>query len=240
MSKRISNGAILYEGASLFNQQPIVAIVNNLITPTSNRKTGDMLQVFVLPTNHIPTEALKNKADKSVCGSCPLKQNICYVNPITLNQIWRSYKKGNYKYINDDVYNYIKTNKFKVRLTAYGEATAIPFKYWQKLIHSCDGLTGYTHTWRTCEDIWKRYLMASIHSPWEKEKALSKGWRTFRIVLPDESLETDEVYCKYSTDKMQCQACMLCNGTQSNSKSVVDIIHGTRWKINNFELLRNK
>ncbi len=237
---RNSNGVIIYEGESLFNREPIVALVTGILTPSSNRKTGDMLQSFIIPANYKPTEAINLKKDSSVCGSCPLRKNICYVNAVTLNNIWRAYKTGKYNYVTEELYDYIKTNKFKLRLTAYGEAPAIPFEYWKRLIDNCSGITGYTHRWRSCDEVWKNYLMASVHSSEERDKAYSKGWRTFRIALENELLDKSEVMCKYSSDKMQCATCLLCNGNMNNNKlSVVDYIHGTNWKKNSFNQLKS-
>jgi hypothetical protein len=66
-----SNGAILYEGPSLLDGMPIVAIVTGLASASANGKTGAMLQTWILPRDVHPSRALDTGADASVCGRCP-------------------------------------------------------------------------------------------------------------------------------------------------------------------------
>jgi hypothetical protein len=50
------NGLVLWRGASLLDGAPIVAIVTGLAAGSSNRKTGDMLQTWILREDMAPTE----------------------------------------------------------------------------------------------------------------------------------------------------------------------------------------
>ena len=64
------NKAILYEGPSLIDGQPIVAIATY---SDKNTKTGLMVQTYILCQNIDPRDANKTGADFSICGKCPLK-----------------------------------------------------------------------------------------------------------------------------------------------------------------------
>ena len=71
--KRPSNGVILYEGPSVIDGAPIVAIATGLKSPSSNDKTGTMVQVWILRADVAPHEAQKTGADESICGNCPMR-----------------------------------------------------------------------------------------------------------------------------------------------------------------------
>ena len=60
ISDRISdmaNGVILYEGPSLLDGEPIVAILTGLRSSSCNRKTGAMLQTWIMRADVSPAEA---------------------------------------------------------------------------------------------------------------------------------------------------------------------------------------
>ncbi len=63
-------GVILRIGASGLTNDTIATIA---IFNSTNRKTGDMIQIYYLPVNIPPTEAVKTGADESVCGDCKLR-----------------------------------------------------------------------------------------------------------------------------------------------------------------------
>ena len=71
MQKFNTNGRILFEGKSNIDGQEIVVILTGLDNKTSNKKTGDMLQSWILLKNHAPNTSHKNGLNKSVCGNCP-------------------------------------------------------------------------------------------------------------------------------------------------------------------------
>lgn len=61
----IQNSYLLYRGASLFNGREIAVVLTGLTTPSANRKTGVMIQSWILDTSSIPTEAVKTGTDAS-------------------------------------------------------------------------------------------------------------------------------------------------------------------------------
>ena len=98
-------GVILRIGASGLTNDTIATIA---IFNSTNRKTGDMIQIYYLPTNEPPTEAVKTGADESVCGNCKLRplvakqQDIkpCYVKKFHgPSAVYHSFKAGKYPYL---------------------------------------------------------------------------------------------------------------------------------------------
>ena len=63
-------GAIIYSGPSRIDGAPIVAIA---VWDSSNRKTGSMLQTYILRSDIDPRDANKYGEDFSICGTCDLK-----------------------------------------------------------------------------------------------------------------------------------------------------------------------
>jgi hypothetical protein len=65
----MKNG-IIYQGPSLLDGAPIVVIANY---SKSNRKTGGVVQTYILRADMNPLEASKTGADFSICGDCKHK-----------------------------------------------------------------------------------------------------------------------------------------------------------------------
>ena len=65
-STRSYPGVILRIGASGLTNDTIATIA---VFNSTNRKTGDMVQIYYLPTNEPPIKAVKTGADESVCGN---------------------------------------------------------------------------------------------------------------------------------------------------------------------------
>jgi hypothetical protein len=240
MLKNLPNGAIAWEGNSLLNDSPIVLILTGLNFPSHNSKTGDLIQSWVLQQDYLPSQAWKEGKDTGVCGNCPLKR-ICYVNLIPVNNLWRKYKAGGYPLLDNKILSRIKRRHRQLRVTSYGEATAIPFDAWIPLLEAAAGNTGYTHQWRDCDRRWQRYLMASVEDPKDVAIANSLGWRTFRPITSVNSLLPREIICTNSQDRdVTCEDCRLCSGTNRQGANIADLIHGIDWKIRNFQALAAK
>lgn len=82
---------IVHEGPSPVDGSPIVGILTGVTSPSANRKTGRMAQLWILPADATPLDAMRTGADAAICGSCPLRGTIgtdgkrrvgraCYVN----------------------------------------------------------------------------------------------------------------------------------------------------------------
>lgn len=235
----MTNGYIMWEGESLIDGSPIVAIATGFQTASANRKTGDLIQTYILRRDIDPVSAVRTGEDASICGDCPHrgvsdgKRNsgrTCYVY---VGQgalaVWRAYKRGVYR-------RWVASAcGRKVRLGTYGDPAAVPARIWLSLLRDSSGHTGYTHQWRDpAFSHLKSTCMASADSPAEALLAQSMGWRTFRVGRWGETerdrAHLSEVLCPASAEagkKMTCEVCLACDGAGSGRRGSVFIpAHG--------------
>lgn len=226
---------ILWEGKG-FNNKKAACICVGIDKPSKNVKTGEMIQAYLLGTDKGP---LKQKGKPHpVCNRCPLIENGCYVNQgQAVAGIYKKYKRGGYsKIIDFDIFK-----GKKIRWGSFGEGLLVGLTLLKKVNKIVDGWTAYTHNWHYKKyQPFKKYMMASVESLKDAQKAWDAGWRTFRIVQSVEDKTANEIICpatpyyKEKTGKtIQCIDCMLCSGTNSKSpKSVVIVAHGNAAKLN--------
>ena len=241
--KKLS-GYIIYRGASLLDDKPIVVVA--ITGKSSNSKTGDMIQTYILVDNEkSPVESAKALDDVSVCGDCKHRRGLggsCYVN---LGQGPRSVMSGVIRGIYYDGAGdpypedaalwgaMIASRGRKIRLGTYGDPAAVPAYVWEKLTFQAAGHTGYTHQWKNGKaDHVKQWCMASVDTPKEMAIAKMEGWRTFRVRTADGSLEfSHEMKCPASAEmnkRLTCDTCMACSGGADSKKaSVTIIVHGS-------------
>jgi hypothetical protein len=221
----VSNGFILHE------DQHRVIIATGFETPSDNRKTGDMIQIWILVRSVSPTEAIKSGLDRLICGSCVHRgheengrfgvERTCYVNegqaPL---QIWKSWKAGNYPLLRSlECF----TGR-KVRFGAYGDPVHIPIGLALAIAGVSAGHTGYTHQWRKPSlQAWKSLLMASVDSIAELVIARSMGWSTFRV---GSEASAGESLCESTRVGTPCAVCQLCAGARGGLESVHIPPHG--------------
>jgi hypothetical protein len=234
----LQNSYVVWSGASLIDDSPIVLILTGFVSPTSNRKTGRfMIQSWIIRQDILPTYAAKSGQDFSVCGSCNLrlsKRGICYVNLLGVNNIYRAYRSGNYAQFGINELEVLKRYRYPIRIGSYGDPTAVPFDVWEPIILASKKYTGYTHRFKDCDVRWKQYLMASVESEAEAKYAQANGWRTFRIIAPDAPLSNNEILCRHTEDdRATCDSCLLCDGA-SSKPNIADRVHGLNWKVSNF------
>jgi hypothetical protein len=128
--------AIIYKGPSLIDNKPIVVVATY---SKRNRKTGGMIQTYILVDSLDPRVANKNGADHSICGNCPFRgtpnndpgralasNRTCYVRidqgPLLV-----------YKALQRGVYPFIRGHKAiadlgrgrMVRIGTYGDGAAV-------------------------------------------------------------------------------------------------------------------
>lgn len=173
-----------------------------------------------------PIEAIQTGEDKAVCGDCPLRRRICYVNMLRgpLN-VW--------KRIKDMRARKPIPNDKPIRLGAYGDPFFIP-RYLLKLLTQGRKHVGYTHQWmkKKARGL-ERYCMASIDRQTAelhgvtveelREQAKRQGYRTYRILEKGDSLLPGEIMCPHSTHGVQCIKCLLCDGKRSQYDKRKDI-----------------
>lgn len=225
------------KGMILNESENIVSIAT---FKSMNDKTGDMVQIWIMLKDVNPVEALKTGQDKAICFDCPHRQGSCYVNVGQApNQVWKTYKRGGYATLNLSKLKQVIKNK-PVRFGAYGEPVLIPIDIVKFIADNAKAYTGYTHQWHKVDFIeYKEYFMASCESAYEVLNAHYTGWRTFRVAKTEESdiMDTStEITCPNITHEVQCRDCTLCDGAKGAGKSIVVPVHGTKAKINAFNL----
>ena len=234
------SGYIIYRGPSLLDDKPIVVVA--ITGKSSNSKTGDMVQTYILVDNEkSPVESAKALDDVSICGDCKHRRGLggsCYVN---LGQGPRAVMdgviRGIYPYIWSDIEIMesfvVDVAQRMTRLGTYGDPAAVPAYVWALLLQDAKGHTGYTHQWQNGKaDHVKQWCMASVDTPKEAALAKMEGWRTFRVRAADGSLEfSHEMKCPASAEmnkRLTCDTCMACSGgTDSKKASVTIIVHGS-------------
>lgn len=227
------NGYVIYRGPSLINGKPIVVIA---ITKSSNVKTGNMVQTYILPDNNmLPTYNAKALEDEAVCGDCKHRRGkggSCYVNlgqGVTV--VTKSYWSGSYPE-SLSLASESCTGR-NVRLGTYGDPAAVPVHVWQSLLRFAKAWTGYTHQWHKSliDPLIMHYCMASVDSDSEFIQAQSMGYRTFRVRAKDQPLLDREFVCPASEEggkRKLCTECKACDGgidTHKASPSI--IVHGS-------------
>jgi len=233
-----SNGAVLWRGASLIDGAPLVVIAVGLASASSNRKTGGMVQTYILRADMDPVAAVRTLQDASICGDCKHRGNLsspgqargrtCYVNigqgPLG---VWRAWQRGRYPLAAD--LQAVGAGRH-VRLGTYGDPAAVPVEVWQQLTHGALGHTGYTHQWRRCDPALRSLCMASVDSENEALAARLRGWRTFRVAFPGDLARLPvEAICPASSEagkKLTCDRCLACNGASGRRGSIVIQAHG--------------
>ena len=227
-----AKGYVVWEGPSPVTGAPIVAV---LTMKTSNRKTGQMAQLWIIPRDVAPTDALKTGEDEAVCGSCPLrgdgtgKGRACYVviaqAPLA---VWKSYRRGIYPRIGVMQLAAL-LDGVKVRLGAWGDPAMLPLYIVRAVTEASAGWTGYTHQWASIPAVWAEYLMASVDSEAERQVANALGWRCFLVVADQAAMAAAphavECMATRTRNKRQCADCLACSGTRRGAVSgAVDIV----------------
>jgi hypothetical protein len=231
----MARGIVLYRGPSLIDGGPIVAIAS---WRSTNSKTGDCPQVWILREDTPPVRAARSGADRSVCGDCPLRGTIvdgrnvgraCYV---VLHQapssVWLACRRGAYREAGLAQVSRMFAGAF-VRLGAYGDPAAVPLKVWRAVLADARGWTAYTHQWRTAE--LQAIAMASVETDADARAAMARGYRVFRIVAPGSPRLPGHAACPASDEqgrRLTCMECRACNGTAGGAAApnVQIAIHG--------------
>lgn len=241
MSK--TNGYVMYEGPSAINGAPIIAVITGLATASQNSKTGAMAQLYILDASAKPSEAAKNGADESVCGSCihrlipGIKKRSCYVNlghgP---RAVYDGYQRGIYPAWNGSTFD------VPVRFGAYGDPAALPIELAEKIAKAAPrGRTGYSHQFASMPqelaERWARLVMMSADSEDDVSFAKRIGARFFRVLpkgadVSRAALGKGAILCPASEEagkRVTCSDCRLCDGASIGDKraSIVIPAHGS-------------
>ncbi len=234
---RNKNTVEIWRGKSLLTGDPIVVLLTGLGKST-NRKTGSMLQTYILHQDQDPTETIRQGQDIAVCGNCPLRAKVpgtlkgraCYVNvgqgPMAIWKSWKAHKvaPSSLTEIRD------KIQDREVRIGTYGDPMAVPARVWEALIKHTSGHTGYTHQWyHPAGKHYQRFLHASVESPMSASKARFQGWKTFQVLREGEPVKNAmgalECLSQKTGGRVTCEDCGLCQG--ENGPNVWIQVHGS-------------
>ena len=214
-------GYVLWRGPSPIDGKPIVVIA---VVRSANRKTGDMIQVFILCDDLNPLLALELGHDASICGNCPHRKQAdgsrsCYVNiGQSVMSVWKAYKAGRYKelWTNEELEHVVSGRG--IRWGAYGDPACIPHKLVGWLNKHAANHTGYTHQWREqFASPFKGVFMASCDGFTDYCDAMVSGWKSF-TVTPKGYKPSGIKQCPATVvdSQAQCLTCSLCSGDKAN------------------------
>lgn len=232
---RAITGHVFYRGASMLDGAPIVGIA--ITGGSTNRKTGNLIQTYILRSDIAPIDAIRSGADYSICGNCPHrgttgngKGRTCYVN---IGQgpraVYDGFTRGIYPDASQDDMARICAGR-TVRIGTYGDPAAIPFEYWRTMLRNSTGNTGYSHQWRDFPEF-AAICMASADSVADMREANAAGWRTFRVIQSGTDLVQGarEIYCPASEiagKKLTCAECLACGGNNGRRANIAIPAHG--------------
>jgi len=212
-------GYVLQRGTSPIDGKPFVVIMT---MKTTNRKTGDMVQVWILRDDVNPVEAIATGNDYSICGNCshrkqPDGTRSCYVNvgqaPLS---IWKAYKRKVYGQLSDLTPEMLQGRK--IRWGSYGDPALVSPILFATLNEHAAGHTGYTHQWREPWAQWcKGLFQASCDGLDDYLNASAHGWQTF-AVIPKGSQAYSGKLCPATAEnsQAQCTTCSLCDGAKTD------------------------
>lgn len=240
----MQNGFIFWEGPSQFNGEPIVAIATGLVRPSTNTKTGPMVQVYALSTRH-PVEAVHSGYDAAICGDCVHRGRIevgrdgksrnversCYVTLFRgPHTVFKAYQQGLYERVTPVMAQRMLARR-QVRLGAYGDMAAVPIEILDVVLAKAEAITGYTHAWERFPEC-SRFMMASVETEEEREAAHRLGFRTFRVRSKDGSALKGEGICPASKElgeqRVRCSECLACGGNSSIATGDISVlVHGS-------------
>lgn len=244
-----ANGYVLYEGPSKLTGEPIVVIA---IMESSNSKTGNMVQTYILRSDMDPREASRTGADKAICGQCPLRGDGFPDNPMKLAQhrecyvridqgaliVWKNFLAGKYPALTSTADITAIASGRMVRIGTYGDGAAAPSWVWSAMLSGAKGHAAYTHQWNRADSSsgtyyvgnggWGPYpwvYMASAESLDEARQAWAHGYRTFRVVNSTDELDPEhEIVCPNETRGVQCVDCGLCRGKKYGNDTAKSIV----------------
>jgi len=210
--------------------------VTGFLTPSVNRKTGDMLQAMISPVDVSPIDGIATGTSRNGCDTCPVK-SACYVNPRMPQAVWKASRGQSPVNFLDAVQDArLAAAEAPIRLGSWGDIATVPVDVTETLLTTTTGTrrawTGYTHMWASpsVERDYRHLLMASVESSEGRAQAKERGFRTFRILPAGAKLEAGETLCPYYSHGAQCRTCRLCDGARPNDKrsDIAVHVHGSR------------
>ena len=222
-------GLIIYAGPSLIDdkRRPIVAVAT---LRSENRKTGNAIQVWVLPKRANPLAAVASRLARIVCGKCPLAEDVCYVN---LGQaplmVYRKMRRNGYPVYDDKIHRHLLAGRV-IRWGAWGDSAAMPQSLVKFYNRRASGHLAYSHQIldgslsRARSDRIATTHMASAHSRELADLAHARGYRFFQTVADESEAHPSAIECPHV--KVSCSDCLLCQGTSKSARNIYILAHG--------------
>jgi hypothetical protein len=243
MKQRKPVSSVIYRGPSLLDGKPIVVVAS---ISNRNRKTGAMVQTYILRSDIDPRVANKTGQDFSICGNCPLRgkpstdasrtlaeDRGCYVviaqGPVN---VFKTMSRGAYAEAEGHDAIAALGEGAMVRLGTYGDPAAVPSYIWESLLSRAKGHTAYSHqSGMTGAAFRPDLMMVSADNETAARAAWAQGRRTFRVVASvADIVKGSEILCPASEEagkRTTCAACGLCGGASVKAKSIAIPAHGT-------------
>ena len=218
-------GFVIARGLSPIDGQPYVAIAT---LKSTNAKTGNMVQVYILRPDVHPLDAIASGDDRTICGDCPHRRKwdatlqrfvrSCYVDVgRSVVAVWRAFQRGTYPEYDPSLHaRYLRGRR--IRWGTYGDPAILPEDVVRNLTALADGHTGYTHQWREPWAAWSRgFFQASCDNFASYLDASGNGWRTFAVV-PRGAAPYSGKLCPATAEgsQAQCLTCRLCDGAKQH------------------------
>lgn len=165
-----ANGVELWRGPSALDGSPVVVVATGIRKATSNTKTADMIQTWILPQDINPHEAAKTGQDVGVCGDCVHRPSTarstghapCYVRtweaPRSVHDAWM---RGRYPAITPTQAGALFDGA-RFRCGSWGDPYAAPLAVWAEVTAGVASRTGYTAQWRRVAPVAPADRRASI------------------------------------------------------------------------------
>jgi len=235
-----AQSSIIYMGPSLIDGSPIMAVA---VISNRNKKTGAMLQTYIMRSDMAPGLASASGADYAICGNCPMRgvpnpggkqaaKRPCYV---LLGQgptgVWKGFQRDLYPVaVGFDAIASVGAGRM-VRIGTYGDGAAVPAHIWQALLSQAVGHTAYSHQSGMDRSAFDASIyMVSADSEAQARAAWGTGRRTFRVInTVADIVKGQEILCPASKEagyKTTCFSCGLCAGASVKAKSIAIPAHG--------------
>lgn len=216
-TKRVSAYVVTY---------PTFYLVFTAMNGSTNRKTGDMIQTYLLDRETLTSEP---KVFGAKCSACPMVDK-CYVSQ-DKGAVRRALKKllgeGSRSYAHATLDQVLPLLSGRlIRLGTYGDPSALPLSDLKAIVSSAKGHTGYTHFWREIDPAYSKFLMASCESLSDETEARLVGYRAFRVLLKGQEAHevgARSVECLNASVGLTCAECLLCSGTEGKGSSSIYI-----------------
>ena len=231
------NTVEVWAGPSRIEGSPLIVLVTGLRGST-NGKTGDMIQSYILRSDMSPLQALRTGNDTAMCGGCVHKAESydgktwsgrsCYVRVDTAPLgIYRAWARGNVPRVTLSELSSLTRDR-PVRLGTYGDPASVPLAVWDAYTAHATMWTGYTHQSanKKLRDVLK-YCQISADSVGDALAAQGAGIGSFRVLTEGQQPLPFEMVCPASEEAGRaatCATCKACSGL--DGANVVITSHG--------------